>query len=239
MDAQKFGQFIASVRKEHHMTQAELAGKIQVTDKAVSRWERGLGFPDIATIEPLADALGLSVSELMRSERHAQAGVTEAEAAVGVINTIHVAKLQRKRLLKRFCVAVVVVALLIGLWIIGTGLLTRTDVYVAEWTVMPSGDVLTVKVGVAGSMGYIRDCRDVSKDPEVVCLRFYSAFGGLNSNMGARNVFTVPLREGCREVCIVRADGLQTVLRKNEATGMWERVPQDLNTSGDTIVYEE
>ena len=41
------------------MTQADLAKKLQVTDKAVSRWERGLGFPDINSIEQLADALGL------------------------------------------------------------------------------------------------------------------------------------------------------------------------------------
>lgn len=69
MDAKKFGAFIAAVRKEQGMTQAELAGMLNVTDKAVSRWERGLGFPDINSIEPLADALGLSVLELMRSEK--------------------------------------------------------------------------------------------------------------------------------------------------------------------------
>ena len=44
MDAKKFGAFISERRKEQHMTQAGLAGKIGVTDKAVSRWERGLGF---------------------------------------------------------------------------------------------------------------------------------------------------------------------------------------------------
>ena len=58
MDAKKFGAFISERRKEQHMTQAGLAGKIGVTDKAVSRWERGLGFPDINTMEPLATALG-------------------------------------------------------------------------------------------------------------------------------------------------------------------------------------
>ena len=57
MDAHKFGAFVARRRKERNMTQADLASKIQVTDKAVSRWERGLGFPDINIIEPLADAL--------------------------------------------------------------------------------------------------------------------------------------------------------------------------------------
>ena len=69
MEAKKFGQFIAGIRKEKKMTQAELAGKIHVTDKAISRWEQGLGFPDIQTLEPLAQALGISVLELMRSER--------------------------------------------------------------------------------------------------------------------------------------------------------------------------
>ena len=69
MEAKQFGQFIAGIRKEKKMTQAELAGKIHVTDKAISRWERGQGFPDIQTLEPLAQALGISVLELMRSER--------------------------------------------------------------------------------------------------------------------------------------------------------------------------
>jgi len=69
MDAEKFGAFIAEARKEKNMTQAELAEKLQVTDKAVSRWERGVGFPDINSLEALAEALGLSVLELMRSEK--------------------------------------------------------------------------------------------------------------------------------------------------------------------------
>ena len=69
MDAQKFGAFIAQCRKEKSMTQSELASKIMVTDKAVSRWERGKGFPDINLLLPLAEALEVSVLELMHSER--------------------------------------------------------------------------------------------------------------------------------------------------------------------------
>ena len=69
MDAKVFGRFIAQTRKEKNMTQADLASQINVTDKAVSRWERGLGFPDISTLEPLAKALDLSMLELMRSEK--------------------------------------------------------------------------------------------------------------------------------------------------------------------------
>ena len=69
MNAEKFGTFIAKCRKEKGMTQLELAEKLMVTDKAVSRWERGKGFPDIGLLLPLADALDLSLTELMCSER--------------------------------------------------------------------------------------------------------------------------------------------------------------------------
>ena len=65
MDAKTFGAFLAQVRRAQGLTQAELAEQLHVTDKAVSRWERGVGLPDINTLEPLADALGLSLADLM------------------------------------------------------------------------------------------------------------------------------------------------------------------------------
>ena len=97
MDAHKFGAFVAECRKERNMTQAELASKIQVTDKAVSRWERGVGFPDINTIEPLAGALEVSVLELMKSERMPANQVAKEEAAEAVADTLNVAVLQREQ----------------------------------------------------------------------------------------------------------------------------------------------
>lgn len=68
MDNLKFGAFLAQCRKDKGWTQKDLAERLNVTDKAVSKWERGLGFPDIKLIEPLACLLGVSVLELMRSE---------------------------------------------------------------------------------------------------------------------------------------------------------------------------
>ena len=65
MDAKMFGAFLARVRRAQGLTQAELAEQLHVTDKAVSRWERGVGLPDINTLESLADALGLSLADLM------------------------------------------------------------------------------------------------------------------------------------------------------------------------------
>ncbi len=69
MDAKQIGAFIAETRKENNMTQAELAQRLNVTDKAVSRWETGKGFPDIATLEPLSKALGVELMELMSARR--------------------------------------------------------------------------------------------------------------------------------------------------------------------------
>ena len=69
MDNQKLGIFITELRKEKGLTQAQLAQKLNVTDKAVSKWERGVGFPDIKLLEPLADVLDISLLELMNSER--------------------------------------------------------------------------------------------------------------------------------------------------------------------------
>ena len=85
MDAKVFGKFIMERRKQLGMTQAELAEKINVTDKAVSRWERGLGFPDINTLEPLADALGIEVVELMKN-------VVEIMKSTAEISEYHAAK---------------------------------------------------------------------------------------------------------------------------------------------------
>ena len=50
------------------MTQKELAAALHVSDRAVSTWERGAGFPDISLLEPLADTLGLGVLDLLRGE---------------------------------------------------------------------------------------------------------------------------------------------------------------------------
>ena len=66
MKKQTLGMMISSLRKEKGMTQLELAEKMGVTDKAVSKWERDLSFPDINSIPKLAEVFGVSVDELMQ-----------------------------------------------------------------------------------------------------------------------------------------------------------------------------
>ncbi|MGN1333871.1 MAG: helix-turn-helix domain-containing protein [Anaerovoracaceae bacterium] len=65
MDYEKTGKLIQELRKEKELTQMSLADKLGVTDRAVSKWERGKSFPDVSILRPLAEALGISVSELL------------------------------------------------------------------------------------------------------------------------------------------------------------------------------
>ena len=81
MNAKSFGAFLAQTRRECGLTQSALAEQLHVTDKAVSRWERGLGFPDIGTLGPLAQALGLTLEELMQAGRSPDAPAGQARSA--------------------------------------------------------------------------------------------------------------------------------------------------------------
>lgn len=69
MDTHKIGAFIAQLRKEQGLTQQDLADKLGITNKAVSKWERGDGYPDVTLIPRLAEVLAVSADELLQGER--------------------------------------------------------------------------------------------------------------------------------------------------------------------------
>lgn len=73
----KFSELLYELRKEKNLTQSELAEKLGITNKAVSKWETGEAMPDTAQLLPLAEILGVSVDELLRGERR----ITEEEKA--------------------------------------------------------------------------------------------------------------------------------------------------------------
>lgn len=68
MEKQTFGNMVAALRKEKGMTQLELAEKMGVTDKAVSKWERDLSFPDIQSIPRLAEIFHVTIDELIQAK---------------------------------------------------------------------------------------------------------------------------------------------------------------------------
>lgn len=72
MNNEKMGKFICDMRKSQKLTQKDLAEKLKITDKAVSKWERGISCPDISLLVPLAQALGVTTSELLNGEKGVQ-----------------------------------------------------------------------------------------------------------------------------------------------------------------------
>ena len=85
MDDMTLGSLIAKLRKERNMTQADLAAVMGVTDKAVSKWERDLSYPDISSLPRLAEILGVSVEELMNLRKEPEAGGKKASDIISVI----------------------------------------------------------------------------------------------------------------------------------------------------------
>ena len=95
MDALETGKRIQELRKQHGWTQKELAERICVSDKAVSKWERGLNFPDMALLKPLAEVFGTSVTELLGLEEEEQK--VELVTAVAAEETARLRKEIRQR----------------------------------------------------------------------------------------------------------------------------------------------
>ena len=69
MNQEKIGKFIANLRKEKNMTQQDLAKKLGVTDRAISKWENGRGLPDYSLLQDLCDTLSISINELFSGEK--------------------------------------------------------------------------------------------------------------------------------------------------------------------------
>lgn len=87
IDKQKFGAFVAELRKENGYTQKELAKQLFISDKAVSKWETGASIPDTALLIPLADLLGVSVTELLMCERMVQGASLETDRVEDIVKT--------------------------------------------------------------------------------------------------------------------------------------------------------
>ena len=87
MQKQTFGTMISTLRKEKGMTQLELAEKMGVTDKAVSKWERDLSFPDINSFPKLAEIFGVTVDELMQIKTEAGEPDSSKKEIHHILNT--------------------------------------------------------------------------------------------------------------------------------------------------------
>ncbi len=118
IDKEAFGGFLGELRREKGMTQKDLASRLYVSDKAVSKWERGLSMPDISLLIPLAETLGVTVTELLDGKRMPQTQTMappQVEALVKKAITLSEPETdhkQRKKRLLIFAGVILVVAAL-------------------------------------------------------------------------------------------------------------------------------
>ena len=125
MDVNETGRRIQQLRRSRGWTQRELAEKLNVTDRAVSKWERGLNFPDMAILEPLARALDSTVIEILGLENVPENERVDAVTEVAVKETERIKKETRQRALAGMIMSIMIV---ISLFILGH-MLIDNEVY--------------------------------------------------------------------------------------------------------------
>ena len=125
MDVSETGRRIQQLRKSHGWTQRELAERLNVTDRAVSKWERGLNYPDMAILEPLAKALDSTVVEILGIENIPESERVDAVTEVAVKETERIKKETRQRALAGMIMSIMI---FISLFILGH-MLIDNEVY--------------------------------------------------------------------------------------------------------------
>lgn len=111
MNQEKIGKFILKRRKEKNMTQQELADKIGVTDRAISKWENGRGMPDLSLMKPLCDELGITINELISGE-NLDKKEYKKKSDENIINTISYSDKKIKKTKTLFKVIVLVLIII-------------------------------------------------------------------------------------------------------------------------------
>ncbi len=118
MNNKKMGNFIAMRRKEINLTQKQLAEKLNVTDKAVSKWETGKGAPDISLLNVIAESLGVTVIELLDGE-YSEKNNEQVQTEKIVIEALQKAKKERTKTIISFFMALVILFSLANITVYG------------------------------------------------------------------------------------------------------------------------
>lgn len=112
LDQIKIGRFITDIRKEHKLTQKQLAEKLNISDKTISKWETGKGLPEVSLMMPLCEILGINVNELLSGERLSDETYRE-KAEENVMNLVREKEESKKKIIVSVIVAILGVSVLL------------------------------------------------------------------------------------------------------------------------------
>lgn len=127
---------------------------------------------------------------------------------------------------KKICIGIICILGLIFAWMIISGYSYQTSVYITDdFIVSEDGSEIKFTVGVASSMGYVRGFKDEGGGVKPHYLKFYSAWGGLNSSIGAKSEYILRLDPDDTEIYVYHGDsGYTLALEKDSESGEWIRV---------------
>ena len=159
MDLHKVGVFITSLRKEKGLTQKELAEKLNITDSAVSKWERGNSLPDTALLMPLCEFLGISITELLNGAKVAQQDAA-AVAEKQIVSLLRQQKENRRKIFYNIVISLIGDIVLTGAILLAIFQITHTGAMIATLVV---GSVIflvsnTIAIMIDWDTGYL-ECR--------------------------------------------------------------------------------
>ncbi len=125
MDQIKTGQFIAGERKRKGYTQKQLAETLNISDKTISKWERGGGFPEVSLLLPLCGELGVTVNELLSGERVSPEDY-QKKAEENMMNLVKEAQENRKKIILSALMAVLAIVAAVPLVVVAGALEMET-----------------------------------------------------------------------------------------------------------------
>lgn len=149
MDQIKTGKFISALRKGKGLTQMQLAVILGISDKTISKWERGAGLPEVSLMIPLCEALEISVNELLTGER-----LTDAEykmkAEATIMDLVKENKENKKRLFQSIVCGIITIIAVLALIVIASFIEMPTIVRIL--IIVLSAVLAAVGIGTAVSL---------------------------------------------------------------------------------------
>lgn len=123
---------------------------------------------------------------------------------------------------KILVIVLAVIVALTALYVIAPGFSKQGNVYITDYSISEDGTEITITVGVSTSIGYVRNVYEYQQHGGKLYLDCYSAFGGINGSLGAKNEYTIQLDEDTETIAIYRSvNCYDTVLEKDE-NGKWK-----------------
>lgn len=154
MDQIKIGKFIADMRKEQNLTQIDLAEKLGISNKTISKWECGNGMPDYAVMEELCKVLGINVNELLSGERLPSQEYSK-KAEENIISLIQENNVNHKRDIRegiRFAIGIAVLCFVIWLTIIMWGGIASMGAFIDYPSFIYVSMMTVLLMGISGRL---------------------------------------------------------------------------------------